>query len=429
MRPLWQVHVVDNVEGGGALVCRFHHCLGDGTAITALAQRLFDATPDAPLNREDGPLRPPRAGLFDRMIRPAQQAVAGSARLANATLQGGMDWVRHPSHVLDLPQLALRTMSVAIGTVLMMPDPASPLRGPMGLQRRVAWSEPVQLADVKMIGAATGTKVNDVLVAAMTGALRHYMQAHAAANNGRVIRAVVPVDLRPPERALELGNHFGLAYLDLPVGVSSPLDRLQRVKQSMDAIKRSPEAALFLGVVGIFGQTPKQIEQLALGFFTSKATVTMTNVAGPRQPLYLAGCILDRMMFWVPHPGSISMGISILSYNGLVTLGVVADAGLVPEPEQITLEFQREFARLSAAASAAANAASGPSQALPRSRRPCARPPRAVAGPAAITLWLLGSVYCNVYACRSCIYNGIHCLLTGTIDILVDLDSISVSEN
>ena len=261
-------------------------------------------------------------------------------------------------------------MSVAVSAVLKLPDPSSPLRGKLGIQRRVAWSEPVSLADVKAIGAATGTKVNDVLVAAMTGALRHYMQGARPTVDGLAIRAVVPVDLRPPKRALELGNHFGLAYLDLPVGLPGPLDRLQRVKQAMDAIKHSPEAALFMGIVGIFGQTPKQLEQLwCLAFLPARRRSSMTNVAGPRQPLYLAGCDLDRMMFWVPHTGSLGMGISILSYNGLVTWAWSPMPDWCRIPNRSRWNFNASLRACWPLRVPRPTLRRRPSQALPRSRR------------------------------------------------------------
>jgi diacylglycerol O-acyltransferase len=315
--------------------------------------------------------------LFDRVFGPAQQAMSQSATVVNAAVQGGVDLLRHPSHVLDLTQLAVRSVGVAVGTLLKTPDPTSLLKGRQGTHKRVAWSQPVTLTDVRAIGAATGGKVNDVLVGAMAGALRHYMQERGAAVDGMVIRGVVPVDLRPPDRALELGNHFGLTFLDLPVGVSGSLERLQRTKHAMDAIKHSPEAAVFMGIIGIIGQTPKRIEDIAVSIFGSKATLVMTNVAGPRETLYVAGRAIKQMMFWVPHPGSLGMGISILSYKGMATVGVVADAGLVPDPEQITARFEQEFAHLLAMADAKASTAHAAAQPLPHcaaktaSGRPC----------------------------------------------------------
>lgn len=343
-RPLWQVHVVDRVDGGSALILRFHHCVGDGTALMAIAQLLFDEERDAPLDR--APAKPrTRAGLLDSLARPVKRLLDQSAQAVSS----GANLVLHPSQAAELAQLAAQSAGVAVGTLLKTPDPQSPLKGKLGVPKRVAWSEPVALDDVKAVGNATNAKVNDVLVAAMAGALRHYMQARGSAQDGMTIRAVVPVDLRTPGRAMDLGNRFGLVFLDLPVGTTGPLDRLRATKHAMDGIKRSPEAAVFLGILNIFGRTPRTVEDLAVGIFGSKATLVMTNVAGPRQPLYMAGSSVERLMFWVPHPGALGMGISILSYNGAVTLGVVADAGLVPDPEKITAEFNAEFARLHAA--------------------------------------------------------------------------------
>ena len=117
--------------------------------------------------------------------------------------------------------------------------------------------------------------------------------------------------------------------------------------------KRSPEALVFFGLLNVFGMTPLQVEEPVVRLFGSKATAVMTNVAGPRSPLYMAGSRIADMMFWVPQSGRLGMGVSILSYNGGVTLGVVTDAGLVPDPEAITARFEEEFAHLVVAAQSA----------------------------------------------------------------------------
>ena len=395
-RPLWQVHVVDRVNGGSAVALRFHHCIGDGTAMMAVAQRLFDTEPDAPPDREIPPTPPPKAGLFDRVVRPVQQ----SGQLVSDIIQGGLDLVMHPSHALALPQLAARSAGVAISTLLKWPDPASPLKGKLGLAKRVAWSEPVALDDVKEIGRLAGAKVNDVLVAAMAGALRHYMQERNAAVDGMTIRAVVPVDLRPPERAMELGNHFGLTFLDMPVGISGPLARLQATKSKMDTIKQSPEAFVFMNIIGFFGLTPKPIEDLALVIFGSKATLVFTNVAGPRATLYFAGATVERLIFWVPHPADLGMGVAIFSYNNLVTVGVVTDAGLVPDPEKIAVEFDREFARLLAAVQAAAAEALA-AQAVATQAEPTHCAATTAAGTPCKNRALAGSAYCRVHQAKA----------------------------
>jgi hypothetical protein len=118
-------------------------------------------------------------------------------------------------------------------------------------------------------------------------------------------------------------------------------------KRRMDALKRSNQAVAMQALFNLFGRGPKALEDMASLVFGSKASVVLTNVAGPREPVRLAGVPVERMMFCVPHPGNeLGMGISIFSHGGHATLTVMADAGLVPDPQVITQGFEREFASL-----------------------------------------------------------------------------------
>ncbi|HXY42074.1 MAG TPA: wax ester/triacylglycerol synthase family O-acyltransferase [Vicinamibacteria bacterium] len=351
--PLWQVHVVDEVEGGSALVMRFHHCLGDGTAMMAVSRELFDDSEDAPAAappRAPRPARPhPQAGLLDRLVGPVLEA-ATSARGIAGSLQAGLEAARHPARVAELVEAAGRAASAAsllFDELRKPPDPRSPLKGDFGSRKRVAWSEPVSIGEIKAVGRSCEAKVNDVLVAAATGALRGYLRQRGFDVDHATLRAMVPVDLRPRDRALELGNDFGLVILELPIRAQRPLDRLRVTRDHMDALKRSPEALAIRTLLGLFGRGPKLLEDAAVDLFGSRASLVMSNVAGPRGRLYLAGVPIRRMMFWVPHPGrQLGMGISILSYDGFATLTVIADARLVPDPEAITRRFDQEFRRL-----------------------------------------------------------------------------------
>jgi WS/DGAT/MGAT family acyltransferase len=339
--------VVDGVDGGSAVVTRMHHCIADGTATLAIARVLYDDSPKprparAPARRSAGA----EPGLLERVFAPALGAVEDARALAAAAV----DAARHPEQVLKKAGLVLAGAGTLAVDLLRLPDPPSPLKGEFGLGKAVAWSEPVSIDDVKAIGAPFGAKVNDVLVAGMTGALRVYLKKRGIDVDHTTLRAMVPVDLRPPERSAELGNEFGLVILDLAIGSRDPLARLRRTKAHMDALKRSPEAIAILALFNLFGRVPKAIEDVAVQLFGSKASLVMTNVAGPRETLYLAGVPLERVMFWVPHPGrELGMGISILSYRGAATLAVIADAHLVPDPEKITERFNREFATMLAA--------------------------------------------------------------------------------
>ncbi len=346
-RPLWQIHIVDDVNGGSALVMRYHHCIADGTAMNAVTRAMYDTEPDAP-HRKSAAKRaqPERAGV-DKVFAPALEGIERSARRALATAAAAVEAASHPQQLLDKAALVLDGAGMLVKELLKTPDPASPLKGKFGLAKRVAWSEPVALGDIKAIGAAHGAKVNDVLVAGMTGALRTYLKRRGVDVDDMTLRATVPVDLRDPARAGELGNAFGLVILELAIGSKDPWERLRATKANMDALKRSPEAVAIMALFEIFGRTPKLVEDLAVYLFGTKASLVMTNVAGSPQQLYLTGVPIDRIMFWVPHPGNqLGMGVSILSYAGSVSLGVVSDAHLVPDPEVIAKEFNREFAAM-----------------------------------------------------------------------------------
>jgi WS/DGAT/MGAT family acyltransferase len=343
-QPLWQLHVVDNVEGGGAMILRYHHCIADGTAMMEVLRHLADE--GSALQDREGPpsAADDEAAASGGALEPS---LGELGRTAGKLLAAAVDAITHPQALLERAALALQGTEMLVNELLKRPDPSSPFKGRFGLRKRVAWSQPIPLDDVKEVGGVYGAKVNDVLVAATTGALRSYLRGRGVDVDDTTARAMVPVDLRRPERARRLGNEFGLVILDLAVAVRRRKDRLAATKARMDALKRSPEALAILALFNLFGRVPKAVEDMATDLFASKASVVMTNVAGPRAMLKFAGVPLERMMFWVPHPGrQLGLGVSILSYRNGVTLSVIADARLVPDPETITRDFNREFAAM-----------------------------------------------------------------------------------
>jgi WS/DGAT/MGAT family acyltransferase len=324
---------------------RYHHCIGDGLAMMAVAQRLFDTSPRAPIIALD---EDAAAGAPQGAWRSAFAAIEGSARAALGAAGAAWDAVTHPQQAIDAAARVLEGAGMLVAELLKTPDPPSPLKGEFHLRKRVAWSSPVPIAELKAIGAPFGAKVNDVLVAAVAGALRAYLKQRGVDANHTTVRAMVPVNLRPPERFGKLGNEFGLVILDLPVTIGVPMQRVTASKARMDALKHSPEAVAMRLLFDVFGRGPKPLEGVAQSLFGSKASVVLSNVAGPRKTLYLAGVPIDRMMFWVPHPGDqLGMGLSILSYRGMASFAVVADAHLVPDPQRLADAFDDEIAQMS----------------------------------------------------------------------------------
>jgi WS/DGAT/MGAT family acyltransferase len=183
-------------------------------------------------------------------------------------------------------------------------------------------------------------------MAAAAGALRDYMLERGEDVAGMRLRATVPVNLRPLEHARKLGNHFGLVFLDLPVGEGNPIRRLEHIAECMNQLKKSRQAIVAFGLLAALGMAPQVLQELSLELFSRKATAVATNVPGPQQPLYLAGCAVRELMFWVPQTGSIGLGISILSYDNRVHFGLIADARLVPDPDAVIRRFGPEFDKL-----------------------------------------------------------------------------------
>jgi len=157
----------------------------------------------------------------------------------------------------------------------------------------------------------------------------------------------VPVNLRPLDRPLPraLGNRFGLIYLPLPVSEDDPLVRLERVRHDSRTILHSAEGVLTFDLLDLFGHTPYGVEQVVLDLFASKGTLVVTNLAGPNLPLFLAGRRLRGLISWPPESGNVALGLSIISFDGNLVIGVLADAGLVAEPEFLIEEIDRELHR------------------------------------------------------------------------------------
>jgi WS/DGAT/MGAT family acyltransferase len=335
-RPRWQFHLVERYDGGSALVARIHHCYADGIALVQVLLSLTDTTRHPAKGsdlakawlKQDGADVARRVGAVDRYMK-----------LGGRVIEQGMAMYRDPSLAGVLAKEGGEIAREFVHALVLPDDPPSLLRGNLGVRKRVAWAEPLDLEEVKAVGRACDCTVNDVLMAAAAGALRDYMLERGAELDGMTLRATVPVNLRPLEHAKKLGNHFGLVFLDLPVGEANPIRRLEHVAECMNQLKGSRQAIVAYGLLAALGMAPHALQGMALEMFSRKATAVATNVPGPQQPLYLAGCTLREMMFWVPQTGSIGVGISILSYNGRVHFGLIADAKLIPDPEDFIRRF------------------------------------------------------------------------------------------
>ncbi len=343
-RPLWRMWLAENFQKDGqsasALIFQMHHCLGDGFALAHMLLGLADKEPDAPWP----------AWVDSRSFEP--EHAKGNHQWVGQRVLGELgELAQHPSREMGKVASGVKTArraAAALGHLLSMPfDPPTPLkRDPVG-RRRVSWSQGVDLDRVKTVAHKAGGTVNDVLMAALTGAWRRYLKERGEAVDDFDIRALVPVNLRPQRRIEdvpdELGNHFGLVFLDLPISKASARERLLTVHARMNALKHSPQPYLLYGVLKMAGHIPERAEHGVANLFGKKASTVVTNVPGPREPLYLGGQRLTDIMFWAPHPAKLGSNASIISYAGNVRVGVRGDENVLADPETVVRYFDEEF--------------------------------------------------------------------------------------
>ncbi len=348
-KPLWRYMLIENVEGGCAVLARLHHCIGDGIALIKVLLNMTGATPGESLQVLHLPpkQRPPAPNLITQFGSMANGAVKTTIRAAQGVANETLQTLENPSHPLSLLRSAgiVSAAGAAILAKLLIlpPDRKSVFKGDVGAIKRVVWSHSFALDRIKAIGKAHDATINDVLVAAVAGGLRRYMLNVGDDTAAGDITAMVPVNLRSEDDTQRLGNQFALVYLSLPISLADAYDRLMMTKRHMDVLKSSPEPFLVYQILGVIGTLPGDIAKQATSWFAAKASAVLTNVPGPREQIYFAGMPLKNMVFWVPQSGNIGLGISIFSYNSKVTLGIMVDEQLIHDPQHIIDGFELEL--------------------------------------------------------------------------------------
>ena len=351
-RPLWTFHLIEEFEGGSAIIVRIHHCIGDGIALTSVVMSITDGGNDPPKRRRKASDDEHAEGgdwLTDAVLKPLTDVAVKAIGMYGKGVARSVEALASPQPMtgsIEMARTAYQVLSDVAALALLPDDSPTQLKGkPVG-KKRVAWNEPLPLDDVKMIGRALNCSINDVLLSCVAGAIGQYLRDHGEDPKGKEIRAMVPVNLRPIEKAWQLGNRFGLAPLVLPIGIDNPIERVYAVNRRMADLKGSYQPLLAFAVLSVAGLMIKPVQDAILHLFAKKSTAVMTNVPGPAVPLKLCGSTIRQTMFWVPASGDIGVGVSILSYAGGVQFALITDAGLCPEPQQIIDRFEPEFEKL-----------------------------------------------------------------------------------
>ncbi len=292
-RPLWQVHLVQLVTGGSAVILRVHAALADCTSVPGLALSLVDNPDSAPAQTD--------AIGFESLIS-IQQILERAGKSAA------------PTHML-------------CELITMRADRCPPLRSRIGTAKEVAWSDPVALETIREQALRLDSEVVHLLMAAVTGGLRKALHRHDSPTEDVQLRAVVPLSLRAQPDD-ETGSRMALGLMDLPVQQSSSVDRLQAVRRQVERLCLAPEGLVVLGADVGANLTMTEIEERSLRLIGQKASMLLGVLAGPARPLRLCGRTVTALQWWPNLSGETAVGIGIVGYAGAVRFGVVTDRNL-----------------------------------------------------------------------------------------------------
>jgi diacylglycerol O-acyltransferase len=363
-RPLWELWLVEGLaDNRFALLSKTHHALVDGVSGVDIATVLFDASPDpmppaAPDHEWTPRPLPSTAKLLADALLERATVPAEIARGVRATLRG-------PRQVADRIGHALGGLG-AMTRAGLHAAPSSPFNVRIGPHRRFTWVRG-DLADFKLVKNNLGGTVNDVVLAAVAGALGRYMRLHGEPTDGIELKAMVPVSVRADVERGALGNRVAAMWAPLPVGIIDPVQRLHNISHAMEGIKESGQAVGAEVLTRLSGFAPPTIMAQAARLQARQRlfNVVVTNVPGPQFPLYVLGRELLALYPMVPLAENTALGIAIMSYNGQLNFGLTADFDALRDVETLADELRSSIEELVAAA----QPDPGASPASARSRR------------------------------------------------------------
>jgi diacylglycerol O-acyltransferase / wax synthase len=329
-RPLWQICIADRLEDGRiGLVGKVHHCMVDGIAAVELASLLLDPTPDPPAEDSDGwrPEQPP--GPVRRLLTGLVDLVKEEASLAKIPAR----IARSPALVGDALRAA-GSARQALAESLRPSAPQQPLNQPITGSRHLAWfSRPLE--DLRRVGRPLGASVNDVLLGATSGGVRRYLLSRG--QEPAPLKTMVPVNVRDGGREADLGNRISFVFIDLPCDEPDPLRRLQNVRLQMIDRKEAGVPEGGDAALAAVKYLPRLAQHALSRRIASPKTfnLTVSNIPGPREPMYMLGCELEAAYPVVPIADKHALSIGMTTIRDQACFGLYAASEPLPDSDDL----------------------------------------------------------------------------------------------
>jgi diacylglycerol O-acyltransferase / wax synthase len=355
-KPLWEMWLVQRMAGGRfAVIAKTHHALVDGISGVDITTVLFDTAAEPTATA-----RPPAPWIARPL--PGSAKLLGEALLERTTVPAEM--TRGARALLRAPRKAASQLKDGLASIgattiagVSAPAPPSPFNVDIGPHRRYTFVDG-DLAQFKEIKNSLGGTLNDVVLASVSLALGRYLRAQGLDTEGLTLKAMVPVSVRADSQRGALGNQVAAMWAPLPVGVENPADCLRQISRAMDNLKESGQAVGAQVLIDLVGFAPPTILSQAARLQARQRffNLVVTNVPGPQFPLYLLGRRLQVLYPVVPLARRQALGIAVMSYDGHLGFGLLADYDALPQLEGLARDLRSAISALARAAGVSTSA-------------------------------------------------------------------------
>jgi diacylglycerol O-acyltransferase len=349
-KPLWNIYIIEGLDDGNtAVMLKVHHAMVDGVSAVDLLSLMLEPTDDIPeippKPLYDPPRTPTEGELWEHTMRQ------GVPYRMNMFKKWGESILELGTHLLDREQRK-RTL---IGMLSYIHDHLTkieslPINGNNTGTIEIAWKT-FDLKAIKRIGKVHRVSINDVMTTILGSAIAQYIEAIDADTSQPFVRLTVPVNLRDRDvDETDIGNRISFIPIEVPLNGMTPLERLEHVKRYSSVMKESELAQHMDLVLTLPAFAPSFTQPMIWGIapkiFSALSHLWCTNVPGPQLPLYLLGHRMVEASGFFPLNPSMGMASVILSYNGMISISIIADKGIVPDVKPFKNYLQASFDHL-----------------------------------------------------------------------------------
>ncbi len=351
-RPLWELHVVEGLEGGrAAVIMKLHHAISDGVGLVKMTECLIERGPDDPGRempvddrskaRTDTPT--PWSRAADALAHRLRGGLARGRAIGDGLWRAAPDLLRSPLEKLSDVRDVLESIARALEPAR---EPMSPLMTGRSGSVRLDYL-PIPLDDLKRAGKAVHGSVNDAFVAGVAGGLARYHEMLGQPTEG--LRMLMPINVRSEEKSHVAGNHFAPARFEVPLGISNPGERIREIGRLCRVQRDEPALPWMEEVSGVLGALPPFAVEALVGAMQKTTDFTTSNVPGPRRATWMSGAQVEAFMPFGPRAGA-GANFTVFSYQGVMHLGINTDPAAVSDPELLVECLGKSFAEVTSLA-------------------------------------------------------------------------------